>query len=68
MQCNGGQKKYGNIADLDRLQENFRMNCIPEECISEKGIGQMTVDNYPDFLTGRRRLMAQKIREYFITL
>ena len=64
-QCNGGQKKYGNIADMDSLHENFRMNCIPEYCISEDGIEKMTVDGYSDFLAERRRLMSRKIRKYF---
>ena len=64
-QCNGGLKKYGNIADMDSLRENFRMNCIPEYCISEDGIEKMTVDGYSDFLSERRRLMSQKIRKYF---
>jgi hypothetical protein len=64
-QCNGGQKKYGNITDLNMLQENFRMNCIPEYCISEDGIEKMTVDGYSDFLAERRKLMSQKIKKYF---
>ncbi len=64
-QCNGGQKKYGNIADMDSLHENFRMNCIPEYCISEDGIENMTVDGYSDFLAERRKLMSQKIKKYF---
>jgi hypothetical protein len=64
-QCNCGQKMYGNITDLTRLQENFRMNCIPEYCISEDGTMRMTVEGYPDFLAERRKLMSQKIRMYF---
>lgn len=61
-QCRGGPKRYGNITDLDTLRENLRMHCIPE------GIEQMTVKDYPAFLAGRRRLMAQKIRAYFEAL
>lgn len=64
-QCSGGQKKYGNITDLNMLQENFRMNCIPEHCISQDGIAKMTVDGYSDFLAERRKLMSQKIKMYF---
>ena len=30
-QCNGGAKRYGNITDPDKLEENLRMNCIPQE-------------------------------------
>ncbi len=65
MQCNAGQKKYGNITDFSLLQENFRMNCIPEYCISEDGIEKMTVDGYSDFLSERRKLMSQKIKKHF---
>jgi len=67
-QCNGGTKKYGNITNMDKLRENFLMNCIHEDCISENGIEHMTVDNYSNFLAGRRRLMARKIKEYFMAL
>ena len=61
-QCRGGSKCYGNICDSEGLQENFRMNCIPV------GMEQMTVEDYPRFLAERRKLMAQKIREYFESL
>jgi len=58
-QCKGGPKRYGNIVDLDRLQENLCMNCIPE------GLEQISISDYSDFLTKRRGLMAQKIKAYF---
>ena len=58
-QCNGGKKHYGNITDAGELKHNLEMNCIPES------IAQMSVDDYPDFLTERRKLMALKIRAYF---
>jgi hypothetical protein len=58
-QCNRGEKHYGNICDYRELQENFRMNCIPD------GMELMTIDDYSNFLAERRRLMAQKIRSYF---
>ena len=58
-QCQGGQKRYGNITDLDDLENNFRANCIPD------GMEEMTVDDYSSFLSTRRMLMAQKIRKYF---
>lgn len=44
------------------LLENLKMNCIPTE------IMEMNIDNYPDFLSLRRRLMAQKIKEYYHSL
>ena len=58
-QCNGGSKHYGNLTDINELRENFRMNCIPD------GIENMTVEDFPDFLTKRRVLMSNRIREYF---
>lgn len=61
-QCKGGTKRYGNITDIKDLEENFRMNCIPSN------IETMTVDDYPAFLTERRKLMAQKIKTYFGSL
>lgn len=61
-QCHGGPKRYGNITDPDTLHENLRMHCIPD------AIEQMTADDYPNFLTARRRLIAQKIRVYFESL
>lgn len=61
-QCQGGQKHYGNITDLDELRENFRMNCIPDD------VEQLGVSDYPAYLAERRKLMAQRIRRYFETL
>jgi len=58
-QCNGGKLKYGGINNIDKLKENMRMNCIPE------GIENM---DYIDFLEERRKMMAQKIKEYFFKL
>jgi hypothetical protein len=61
-QCQGGRKRYGNITDLDALCNNLRMHCIPD------GVEHMTVQDYPTFLTERRKLMAMKIRSYFESL
>lgn len=61
-QCQGGPKKYGNIIDMDDLLENLRMNAIPAQVMD------MTLDDYPSFLDERRKLMANKIRQYFDTL
>lgn len=58
-QCQGGERKYGNIVDLSELQANLAMHCIPN------GVEKMTVADYPDFLAERRKLMARKIRTYF---
>jgi hypothetical protein len=61
-QCNQGPQKYGNVCDEDELGRNLSVHCIPH------GIEQMTVEDYPDFLAERRRLMARKIRQYFEAL
>lgn len=61
-QCFNGKKCYGNITDPIALKENFQMNCIPDS------IENMTIDNYPEFLEQRRKLMALKIKDYFRSL
>lgn len=61
-QCNGGPKLYGNISNMSELQENLQMNCIPAD------MEKMTVDDYPVFLAERRKLIAQKIKNYFVSL
>ena len=62
-QCDGGGKaKYGGITDEAMLEENLRANCVPG------GVGEMTVDEYPDFLEERRKLMAAKIKDYYFSL
>jgi hypothetical protein len=61
-QTSGTQKKYGNITELSDLQKNLEENCIPHN------ISTMTIDDYDNFLVARRRLMAQKIKTYFLRL
>jgi len=59
---NNEDSSLTGISSLSELQENLRMNCIPEN------IGEMTVDNYNDFLIERRKLMAMKMKEYYFLL
>ena len=61
-QCNGLDLKYGSISDIETLQENLEMNCIPET------IFPMDFSNYDEFLEQRRALMARKIKEYYYSL
>ena len=61
-QCNGGPLKYGGIDKMPMLIENLKENCIPES------IFDGTVDNYDLFLKERRKLMAEKIKEYYFNL
>ncbi len=58
-QCDGNPLFYGSIDNLPALQENLRMNCLPES------VFEMTAEHYEDFLAQRRMLMAEKIREYY---
>ncbi|MGB9855385.1 MAG: GmrSD restriction endonuclease domain-containing protein [Caldisericum exile] len=60
-QCNSKELKYGGITDFEMLKENLKMNCIPLELLD-------TEMSYEDFLKGRRKLMSNKIKEYFKTL
>lgn len=61
-QCNNGEIKYGRINNIDELNNNLNENCIPREVFN------MNIDNYNEFLELRRRLMAEKIKEYYYKL
>ncbi len=61
-QCSGGEAKYGGIRDMETLKENLRMNCVPE------GIFEMDINDYDDFLVLRRKLISQKIKDYYFSL
>ena len=47
---------------METLKENLTMNCVPESIYS------MTMDDYENFLSQRRLLMAKKIRDYYFSL
>jgi len=61
-QCKGGKLKYGGIISVEELQKNMRMHCIPDNIID------MDASNYEQFLEERRKLMAMKIKNYFLKL
>ena len=61
-QCNGQENKYGAINSLDDLYKNMEENCIPRSFVD------MTIDNYEEFLKERRKLMAQKLKQYYESL
>lgn len=61
-QCETKSRKIGTIVEFDDLLKNLSSNCIPED------IFNMTYINYEDFLLTRRKLMAQKIKEYYFSL
>jgi hypothetical protein len=54
--------KIGNLKTEDEYNQNLAANCIPPE------IRNMTYTQYDEFLQMRRKLMAEKIREYYAGL
>lgn len=58
-QCEGGNIVLGNIADKDLLMTNLEENCILQNIMN------MTVENYDEFLTERRKMMAALIQKYY---
>ncbi len=61
-QCNGGNKKYGGITKIAELKANLRQNCIPEAMLTD------AIPDYDEFLEQRRKLMAEKLKTYFLAL
>lgn len=57
-----GEAEYGNISSEEELLNNMAQNCIPAN------IAEMDYSHYDEFLATRRRLMAQKIRDYYYSL
>lgn len=57
-----GEAKYGNVSSEEELLNNMAQNCIPAN------ITEMDYSHYDEFLATRRRLMAQKIRDYYYSL
>ncbi|WP_024791022.1 DUF262 domain-containing protein [Lebetimonas sp. JS085] len=58
-QCNGGELKYGGIVEYSSIEDNFKQNAIPV------GIFEMKMEDYQKFLIERRKLMSEKIRNYY---
>lgn len=50
------------IVDHEQLAENLKANCIPEN------FDQYDFNDYQTFLQKRRKLMAQKIKDYYYSL
>jgi hypothetical protein len=61
-QVNGGPKRYGGITDPAELQANLTMNCLPTSLLDGDPL------DYNAFLVERRRLMADKIRQWVAVL
>lgn len=56
------QPVYGGIVELNDLKDNLRQNCVPD------GFENMNINDYQTFLEQRRKLMAQKIKDYYFSL
>lgn len=61
-QMTDSNQQVSGLSTEQQLFDNLKMNCVPTE------IEKMSIDNYNDFLTMRRKLMSAKIKEYYQTL
>jgi len=61
-QISDNNNSVSGISSQSELLENLKANCIPSE------IMQMSIEDYPEFLTLRRRLMATKMKDYYFAL
>jgi hypothetical protein len=61
-QLQENHKQVSGLSTHQELLNNLQMNAVPSE------IMQMSIDDYNDFLTARRKLMATKIKEYYHSL
>ena len=57
-QVNGGSMRYGGITDVAEMKANLVMNCLPTSLLDGEPV------DYEAFLVERRRLMAEKIRQW----
>ncbi len=61
-QIQNNNQLVSGLNSEQQLLENLKMNCVPTE------IQKMNIDDFNEFLIFRRKLMAQKIKEYYFTL
>ncbi len=61
-QMQDNNKQVSGLSTHQELLDNLQMNAVPAD------IMQMSVDDYHDFLTARRKLMATKIKGYYQSL
>lgn len=55
-------KQVSGITTENELLDNLKQNCVPKE------IMEMSIDDYQVFLAQRRKLMANKMKEYYFGL
>ncbi len=61
-QMSNGNHLVSGISTDDELFGNLRANCVPTE------IMEMDINNYREFLSLRRKLMAKKMQDYYFSL
>lgn len=61
-QCESGKVKYGNIENREELSANLTMNCIPNTIFT------CEFEAYDQFLQERRKLIAVKLKKYYLSL
>lgn len=61
-QIQNSENQISSISSEDELLKNLKQNCVPPQLM------EMTDENYQEFLSLRRNLMAQKIKEYYFSL
>lgn len=61
-QIEDDNKLVSGISSQKELFDNLNSNCIPHEIL------KMDIENYNQFLILRRKLMSQKIKEYYFKL
>ena len=61
-QIANGSKLVSGISTEQELLENLKANCVLPE------IMRMSVEDYPEFLNLRRKLMVAKMRDYYFSL
>jgi hypothetical protein len=54
-----GKPAFGGIANQLDLEANFAQHCLPD------AMHEKVVDHFEAFLQARRKLMAQKIKNYY---
>ncbi|PDS23399.1 GmrSD restriction endonuclease domain-containing protein [Flavobacterium branchiophilum] len=61
-QINNENQQVSGIATENELLDNLKMNCVPEQIL------KMDYIDYNEFLTMRRKLIANKIKNYYFSL
>jgi hypothetical protein len=61
-QIQNDNRLISGLSSMQELNNNLIMNAVPPDIL------QMRIEDYPDFLTVRRKLMAEKMRGYYFSL